>query len=227
MKLKIFLFTFFLTNAYAYGIISVKFDLFPYANLRGLYHSENLSYLNNWRYMDQLKFYENFIPRDTDVVMLGDSLVHGANWNSLLPVSVVNQGIQGDITEGAINRLDLVFKFKPKKVFIMLGVNDINLGMPVEKIFENYKTIINSTLERKITVIIQSTLLTSNNKWNKNIEDLNLKLAAYCKEVGVAFIDLNAVLALSGLSFSELHYDDVHLRSIGYILWRNEILKHI
>ena len=57
-----------------------------------------------------------------DIVMLGNSLTDGAEWNELLDNRhVKNRGIVGDIVQGYIDRLEPILKGQPKKIFILGG----------------------------------------------------------------------------------------------------------
>src|SRR5438309_182656 len=69
------------------------------------------------------------------LVCLGDSLTAGLGLNEAqaypallqqkLPEwQVVNAGVSGDTTAGALKRLDWILKSKPAAVFVALGAND-------------------------------------------------------------------------------------------------------
>jgi len=40
--------------------------------------------------------------------------------------TAINRGIGGDITFGILNRLEEVQRFKPSKLFICIGINDLS-----------------------------------------------------------------------------------------------------
>ena len=68
-----------------------------------------------------------------DTVMLGDSITDEARWDELLNSSTIqNRGISGDTTSGVLDRLDSTNK-NIKKVFIMVGINDIMRGKNVDE----------------------------------------------------------------------------------------------
>src|SRR5271165_596600 len=65
------------------------------------------------------------------IVMLGDSLTEGGPWRELTGcLYLVNRGIGGDTSGGVLARLDEIIALKPRAVFLMIGVNDISLGVP-------------------------------------------------------------------------------------------------
>jgi len=131
-------------------------------------------YGKNPNYNYQLSLYDIYKTVSADVVMLGNSITYGINWNELLGRDgIVNRGIGSDIVEGFLNRLKYVIKLHPKLRFIMGGINDIYNDTPVNLIFQNYKKVVETLKENNITPIIQLTLYVST-KWrsykNKNPE---------------------------------------------------------
>ena len=75
-------------------------------------------------------------------IMLGDSITDEAQWDELLNSDTIqNRGISGDTTDGVIDRLNPIGK-NIEKVFIMIGVNDIMRGKPVDEVYLNYLKII-------------------------------------------------------------------------------------
>lgn len=87
------------------------------------------------------------------VVFLGDSLTagYGLDESQAYPAliqaqmpswKVVNAGVSGDTSAGALRRLAWVLKAKPDVVFIALGANDGLRGLPVEQLAQNLTKII-------------------------------------------------------------------------------------
>lgn len=182
-----------------------------------------------WR--ERTSFFHNF-GRQADVVMMGDSLTHGAEWKEMFPNQlIVNRGIDNDTTEGLLARLDDSLMLKPKAVFLMIGINDFaDLSRSVEAVFVTYRSIV-SRLERSgIRVVVQSTLPCNETKgvWksclaiNLKIRQLNTRLATLASP-RVNYVDLLAVLTDSSGLRNELTYDGVHLNGQGYQLWKNAI----
>ncbi|HDW0335773.1 TPA: hypothetical protein RKY49_004741, partial [Escherichia coli] len=81
--------------------------------------------------------------RKVDIIMLGDSITETGRWSDFFPsVSIANYGIAGDTSQGIKNRLEPIINAKPKKVFIMIGTNDLTNHESVQKILDNYRDII-------------------------------------------------------------------------------------
>jgi lysophospholipase L1-like esterase len=165
--------------------------------------------------------------------MIGDSITELGIWNELLSRNdIVNRGISGDVTKGVLKRVKVVDTLQPtiNKVFLMIGLNDIKEKRDTKDIYETYIKILNSLEEKNISPIVQSTLLTAQNKahiYNAKIKALNKKLADYCIENNIIFIDLNKILTTNDLLKKEYTSDGIHLNIHGYKIWSNEIKKHL
>ena len=201
-------------------------------------------YLNNPIYQRQIEMYDAYKTKQADIVMFGNSLTHGTNWNELLDRSnVVERGIVSDVTEGFIARLQYVYKLKPKVCFILGGLNDIYNWTPVEKIYANYIRIISSLKLRDIQPVIQSTLY-AGKKWgedylartnpdlkaedvnaerNSQVKLLNKMLSDYAKRNKIVFIDLNKKMSKGDFLRSDITYDGAHLNARGYKIWAQEV----
>src|SRR5258705_1653728 len=51
-----------------------------------------------------------------------------------LPFTIVNHGVSGDTTAGALRRLERALELKPQIVIIEIGVNDGLRGIPVPQV---------------------------------------------------------------------------------------------
>lgn len=188
-------------------------------------------YKQNRNYTIQTELYNIYRTEKADVVMLGNSITFGVNWNELMGrTQIVNRGIGSDNTAGFLQRMEYIYRLHPKLCCIMGGINDIYQDAPVEKVFENYKKIVERLQEHKIVPIIQSTLFVST-KWRryaeKNLEvaKLDSMLADYARFNGIEFLNLNAVMSKDRLLREELTTDGVHLTAKGYALLRDELEK--
>jgi alpha-glucosidase len=167
-------------------------------------------------------------PENVRIVMLGNSITHqGGNWNEILGRNdVYNCGQGGYTTQQFCWLLDsCVFASEPEYCFIMGGINDLSLGVPVERVIANYKNLIKMIQDRNIKVIIQSTLMQSAySQNNPKVEEINKSLRKYCRDLKIPFIDLNKKMSLKSGLDPELSTDGTHLNVRGYAVWA-EILK--
>src|SRR5690554_5585541 len=98
---------------------------------------------NNWYYQRRMDLYEKLEGKKHDIVVLGNSITERGEWDELIPRKMVaNRGIGGDNTFGVLARLDNVIELKPRKLFILIGTNDLGRGLPVDVVAGNYEKII-------------------------------------------------------------------------------------
>jgi lysophospholipase L1-like esterase len=170
-------------------------------------------------------------------VLLGDSL---SLWFPLemLPEdrAWLNQGISGESTAGLLERLNLLDAVHPQTILVMVGMNDLIKNTPQDQTLQNYQQILQTLRQAhpQAEIVVQSILphggsrLTAENREqvaqvsNQQIHDLNLKLEAMAKEVGVKFLNLHGLfLDKDGLLRAELSTDGLHLSQQGYLVWKS------
>src|SRR5438552_1199510 len=71
-----------------------------------------------------------------------------------LPFTVINQGVSGDTTTGALRRLDRALDEKPQILIVELGVNDGLRGVPVPQVKANLEKIIAAAQEQNAEVLL-------------------------------------------------------------------------
>jgi lysophospholipase L1-like esterase len=166
-------------------------------------------------------------PQHISVVMLGNSITeYGGDWNARLGRDDIRNSGQGGYTTGQLCWLldSCVIKAKPKYCFIMAGINDLSLGIPVNKVFANYKIMIDTLLAGNIHPVVQSTLRQRGNPaGNVRVDYLNHLLEAYCNEKNILFIDLNRTMTDQDGLMENLTTDGTHLSGTGYEVWTEKL----
>ena len=200
----------------------------------GTLHSQtsvDTLYKQNRNYTIQTELYKIYKTESAEIVMLGNSITFGVDWNELMGrKGIVNRGIGSDNTAGYLQRMEYVYKLHPKACCIMGGINDIYQNAPVEQVFENYRKIVEELQMHHIVPIIQSTLFVST-RWkryaekNADVATLDSLLARYARLRGIDFLDLNSVMSKDRLLREDLTTDGVHLTAKGYAIWRDELEK--
>jgi acyl-CoA thioesterase-1 len=71
-----------------------------------------------------------------------------------LPFAVVNHGINGDTTSGALRRLDAALAENPHILIVAFGANDGLRGVPVKQVRANLEKIIERAQEEGIKVLL-------------------------------------------------------------------------
>lgn len=194
------------------------------------------SYANGY-YLKQRAALKNLPVRKNQIVFLGNSITEQGQWQKLLPQKqVLNMGISGDVSFGILSRLDEVLAFKPSKIFLMMGINDLKRGIPAELITANYikfirriksaspgtKVFIQSVLPLNISILPASYYKLSNEKVNA----LNEQLKALCKQYKLTYVNLHEVFADGNDELKkELSIDGLHLKPAAYVLWVDYLKK--
>lgn len=195
--------------------------------------------LDNQTYKERMAYFEANPLKKGQIVFLGNSLTQGRKWNEYFPAQQpANRGIAGDNTLGMLNRLTEILEAKPKKLFLLAGINDISLSRSNDKIMTGLKAIIYQVKAASPdTEILVQSLLPINNDNNrykrmldkeKQIEKLNKEIQKFCKSEGITFINLYPAF-LSGKRKMDAKYttDGLHLNDAGYAVWVSQIRSYI
>jgi lysophospholipase L1-like esterase len=166
-----------------------------------------------------------FTPiKQGDIVFLGDSITDGGCWEEFFPgLPVKNRGINGDDTEGVLNRLGTLLYRCPGAIFLLIGTNDLNWWhyRHDDEILETYEQILqNCMMVSPDTEIFVQSLLPRRKRYTKHLLFLNEKLQGLAKKYGAVYIDLYSHFAAAdGSMRPELTNDYLHLMSPGYKKW--------
>lgn len=182
------------------------------------------------------------LPADSNaVVFLGNSLTQYYELAEFFPnVRVKNRGIHGDMLEKVLLRLSPVIASKPKKIFIELGVNDVEQLVPQHKILGLYARLLD-TLKATCpatNIYVQSLLPVADTsafvpssycspQTNQRIVQVNTALRSLAGQKGCPFIDLHPRFLLNGQLHPEYSVDGVHLSGEGYKLWTKTIKPYV
>lgn len=172
-----------------------------------------------------------------DVVFYGNSITFWGDWSELLgSKKVKNRGIPGDTGFGLLELLAETINGKPRKVFIMIGINDLARGFPQDVIIDNYKRIV--ALIREVsprTKIYFQSILPVNESFGKlkghykranEIPEINDFLREWTKEQGIGYVDLFSVMADEhGRLKAAYTWDGIHLTLEGYRKWVEVLQK--
>jgi lysophospholipase L1-like esterase len=173
----------------------------------------------------------------SQTVFLGDSITARENWNVLFGVSnIFNAGFPGDTTDNILARLDLTISAKPKKIFLMMGANDLMNGQDSAHVLTNYEKVLDKIkIQSPETQVYVQSLLPVNNDIlksktvdNKKIILLNGKLKLLAQNRNLIFIDLYP--SFSGIDNKlprKYAWDGLHPNTHGYTVWKGLINQDI
>jgi|WetSurSiteA1Bulk_404760.scaffolds.fasta_scaffold09961_2 lysophospholipase L1-like esterase len=177
------------------------------------------------------------LPKDSsEIIFIGNSIARGCEWNELFKnLKIKNRGIGGNKTYDVLMRISNTLESKPKKIFILIGINDLSEDLPIDSIFKNYNQIMEKIKNESPTteVYIQS-ILPINDKYyggfatNEKIKLLNLRLQSLADDKNLKYINLYSHFLDSEGNLSEMYSNDgIHLLGRGYQLWKSIIEKDV
>lgn len=186
---------------------------------------------NNWYYESREKLYQELNAVKYDVVFFGNSITERGPWQELVgrKYRVGNRGIGGDNTFGMKARIKGAIASKPKKIFLMMGINDVGRGLPTSWSLKNYEEIILIIQKEspKTKIYVQSTLplnedvLKYDYLLNKQqrVRDLNKGILELANKYGLVYVDVKSVLANDYVLMKEFTMDGIHINTDAYIKW--------
>ena len=176
----------------------------------------------------------------SDIVFVGNSITDGCEWAELFQNRhVKNRGISGDRLDWLLGRLDSILTAHPKKLFLMIGTNDLAAGRTPDEIVRDVERLIDRfQRESKWTKIYVQSILPVNGegftKYRSHYEHAHLivptnkRLEALCHQKGVTYLDVWGALADDEGRLDRRYTNDgLHLMGAGYLVWRDAIRIHV
>ncbi|MFK5883612.1 MAG: GDSL-type esterase/lipase family protein [Candidatus Izemoplasma sp.] len=202
--------------------------------------------MEEWNYKEHYKLRLKEIgskeTKKDQVIIVGDSIIERFDLMKFFPdLTIYNHGIRGDETP---DLLDSIFrraiKYKPKKLFISIGTNDIgNSHNNVKDIYNNIVSIVNEVKNRSKDTEIHLVSVVPVNTANKSfivrefvdsrdnfdINLLNYYLKNFARKNKFKFVDITKGLK-NNLDQLNIEYttDGLHLNENGYQVF-SDILR--
>lgn len=211
-------------------------ELYPTDSIVSRYH-------NDWtqgHYRERIAVFMEQPLDSAEIVFVGNSITEqGKDWSEKFGTEHVrNRGIAGDVTDGVLKRLAEITHYKPKAVFILIGVNDLfslhhdadnrhdlkyDLIVPsVEYVADNIMQIVREIRrESAYTIVHVCTVLPTTRAYLKeDIEKLNKLISKNEAKGSYTVIDLySEFVDKDGYMKKEYTTDGVHLNEAGYQHW--------
>ena len=171
---------------------------------------------NEYNYQKRSLF-EQLPIRGNDIVFLGNSITDGCEWAELFN----NRHI--------------------KKLFLMIGTNDLAAGVSPEEVAANIGKLLDRFAEESpwTKIYVQSILpvngvdtkAKAKNHWKKGAEiiEANKLIEALCEgRKNVLYIDVySALVDQKGMLDQRYTNDGLHLMGEGYLAWKEVIEKYV
>lgn len=174
------------------------------------------------------------LPLDSsDIVFIGNSLTDYGHWDELFPeLKIKNRGVGGDDILGVQNRIDDVLRAAPRKIFLLIGTNDLEYYLDENLVAERYEQLIKKIKNQAPNsgLYLISILPTRGipNRPNKLIVEINEAIRLISTKYDAAYIDLHTYF-LDEQNELKLDFtvDGIHLNGKGYGLWKEVLLPYL
>ena len=166
--------------------------------------------------------------RSQDTVFLGDSLTTWGDWNEFFPDTPIrNRGVPMAKISYFFDQLPYFLKNKPKKLFVLLGINDLHQKREVAEALEDYKKLLSMIHALSPTTVVYTlSLLPINSELyhgyanTDKIEKFNAGIKTLAQTFAMNYVDLNqAMKNEKGELKQDFTYDGIHLTVQGYKTW--------
>lgn len=114
------------------------------------------SHKKHTKFMQNKFIRENQKLSGDSIVFIGDSITEQFDLNHYFPLkNCINRGISGDTALGILNRLkESVYDTSPKKIFLLIGTNDLCNGDSSSTIYNNLDKIVKKIKDYDISIEI-------------------------------------------------------------------------
>ena len=165
---------------------------------------------------------------EQNIVFVGNSITNMHEWWEAFGSegNIVNRGVWGTFIGETVQHIEAVAMGKPKKVFFMVGTNDLgkNGSRNIDDIIENTRIMV-ERLQRvspATEIYIQGILPSVYNRVLEQLEETNARLKELCDEFGITYVDLWD--DLFSLTQDNTHtLDGLHMKASGYQIWTKKI----
>lgn len=152
-----------------------------------------------------------------NIFLLGDSILFAFPSKQLSDCGLVNYSIPGETSKLLLDRLERLPFNARAHIFIMVGVNDIGRGVPIENTYQNIRKISENLLTLNATVTVAKVIKTSYLvRDNEAISNLNILIEQLANIENVKVIDFNIALTEKFGHPSEYTSDGLHLTPEAY-----------
>ncbi len=187
-------------------------------------------------WQQRVTLFDRLPVEEDDIVFLGNSITDGGEFAEIFEMeNCLNRGIRSDIINGVLKRLEQVTKGHPKKIFLLIGINDVSHGHSAQKIAAMYETLVEKIREEspESQLYVQSVMPINNDfKRYKNllgrekvIPELNTLIEDIALRHGAVYVDLwPALVGADGAKLDRRYTNDgLHLTGAGYQAWAEAI----
>jgi len=199
--------------------------------------------------LDRLSQFSALPVTATQMMLLGDSLIHEGEWSEWLGAGVINRGIRGETTVDLLERLpQTLAQGCPGQLYILVGTNDLRrqpADSPPEAVAQTIgqahaqllaqlhqhcpasRLWVQALLPMNCPLFLQVFGESCPAQFEKMWRLTNEQLARQAQRAGANFVDINASLTQAGQLNPQLTHDGLHLNGMGYQIWGQQLRRYL
>lgn len=179
--------------------------------------------------------------QDGNIVFIGEERMQMCNWKSLFGTNkIANLAIYKNTIKDEIERAAFIFDNNtPSQIVLMLGVQDLQMGIPVNEIYNDFVSYI-ELLQNKLpqTEIIVIPVLPVTPEDNRvypaitinNIKALNTMIKIYALDKGLTYVNLFTDFYIEQFDCMKADFnigDGFHFSQKGYFVFRERLRPYL
>ena len=175
--------------------------------------------------------YKVLRPTSESIVFIGNSITDMHNWAEAFDnPNVIERGVSGAVASELIDNLEAILPGHPKKIFMMIGTNDLGsagLNTP-EKVAAKIRTALTRCKKESPNTELYVQSILPSKSGIRVLEDeiaTNDSIKKLCEEFGATYVDLWD--KMQGTLDGSITLDGLHLKASGYRIWCKEIAKYV
>lgn len=179
----------------------------------------------------------------TDIIFLGDSITEYYDLDKYYDKKIIKSGVAGYTTDDILNNIDeMVFKYNPRKIFLLIGTNDLRDEKSIEYVTNNIEKIVNVIHEKTpYTRIYVESIYPVNNtdsskishdmvgiRKNEDIQEINKNIKDYCIKNKFTYINMYKELSDDDGNLKlEYTREGLHMSDEGYEVITKKLNRYI
>lgn len=168
---------------------------------------------------------------EQSIVFMGNSITNMHDWFEAFDnPNVINRGCSGAVSSELIDNLESVLPGHPKKIFLMIGTNDLGSNglNTAAQVAAKVRTALNKCKKESpnTELYVQSILPSKSGIRTLEVEkESNDSIKKICGEYGATYVDLFD--DLMDITTGALSADYLHLKASGYRIWCKRIEQYV
>ena len=228
-------FWFWISFVLLFMLLILSFKAGYVSKFANIFSKNDVVIASNPEYLRRISVFKNSQKQDETTIFLGDSIVAGYNWSEKLnSEKIVNRGVSGARIEDLTDNIKNLNISNPKKIILLIGINDIAGVKNVHEIFKEYRNLVSQIKKEFPTaeLILTSILPINENMYNKinvnsklsndSIKEFNSLLSSNFEDYRI--INFNDSISDKNGNLKDCYtFDGLHVTGEVYDIWLDKL----